>query len=297
MKLLLIYNPFAGHGQAKKLLPKVEQAFQERGVEFDLALTDYPEHGTKLAAEADFRAYDGIVAAGGDGTLFEVLNGCYRNQKKLKIPIGVLPIGTGNAFARDLELDSSNWMEAVEIISGGKRRKVDVGRFVTHGQTYYFLNILGLGFVADVTKTARKLKILGNISYTLGVLYRTILLKSFRADIRLEKRSIRRDCIFIEISNTTYTSNFLMAPEAEIDDGYLDVTILNKVNRRRLLRAFPKVFTGEHVNLPEVETFKVKEISIETSDGEKVLTPDGEVLGISPVQISCLKQDCEVFWK
>jgi diacylglycerol kinase (ATP) len=297
MKVLLIYNPFAGHGQAKKMLPKVERAFQERGIDFDLALTDYPEHGSVLAAEASFRDYDGIVAAGGDGTLFEVINGCYRNRKKLKIPIGVLPIGTGNAFARDLGLESSNWLEAVEIIANGKRRKVDVGCFQTHGQTYYFLNILGLGFVADVTKTAKKLKMLGNVSYTLGVLHRTIRLNSFVANIRLDGQTLDRDCIFIEISNTRYTSNFLMAPGASIDDGYLDVTILNRVTRRRLLQAFPKVFTGEHVKLPEVETFQAREILIETPGGEKVLTPDGEVLGISPVKITCLGQACEIFWK
>ena len=297
MRVLLIYNPFAGHGHAKKILLKIEEAFQERGIDFDLALTDYPEHSTRIAAETDFKRYDGIVAAGGDGTLFEVINGCYQNRKKLRIPIGVLPIGTGNAFARDLGLDASNWLDAVDIIRGGKTRKVDVGRFTTHGQTYYFLNILGLGFVADVTTTARKIKMLGNISYTLGVLYRTILLKSFPTRIRLDKETLERDCVFIEVSNTTYTSNFLMAPEAKIDDGYLDVTILNKVNRRRLLQAFPKVFTGDHVQLPEVETFQAKEISIETLDREKVLTPDGEVLGISPVEISCLKQNCGVFWK
>ncbi len=297
MKVLLIYNPFAGHGQAKKILPEVEQAFQERGISFDLALTDYPEHGSLLAAEADLRKYDGIVAAGGDGTLFEVINGCYRNKKKLRVPIGVLPIGTGNAFARDLELEASRWLDAVDIIAGGKRRKVDVGRFQTHGQTYYFLNILGLGFVADVTMTAKKLKMLGNMSYTLGVLYRTVRLNSFGANISLDGKKLDRDCVFIEISNTTYTSNFLMAPDAVIDDGYLDITILNRVTRRRLLQAFPKVFTGEHVKLPEVETFQAREISIETPDGEKVLTPDGEVLGISPVKITCLKQACEVFWK
>ncbi len=297
MKILLIYNPVAGHGQAKRILPKVEQAFQERGVSFDLALTDYPEHGSKLAAEADFKSYDGIVAAGGDGTLFEVINGYYRNRRKGKIPIGVLPIGTGNAFARDLELDSDRWLEAIDIIARGEKRKIDVGRFQTHGQTYYFLNILGLGFVADVTETANKLKIIGNLSYTLGVLYRTVRLNSFPAKLLLDGRELKRDCVFIEISNTRYTSNFLMAPDAAIDDGLLDITILNTVNRRRLLQAFPKVFTGEHVKLPEVETLQAKEISIETPHGEKVLTPDGEILGISPVKINCLKQDCEVFWK
>ena len=107
------------------------------------------------------RLYRGVVAGGGDGTLFEVINGYYQNPAQNKIPLGVLPVGTGNAFARDLGLDASRWEEAVDIIASGKLKQVDAGFFKTHGQDYYFLNILGLGFVADVGKTARRLKIFG----------------------------------------------------------------------------------------------------------------------------------------
>ncbi len=296
MKVLLVYNPFAGHGRAKKILPEVETEFTKHNIEFDLRLTDYPEHATEILKETKFKPYDAIIAAGGDGTLFEVINGYYINSTRKKPPLGILPIGTGNAVARDLELHVSKWKEAIEIIAQIKPRKVDVGKYTSHGQSYYFLNILGLGFVADVGKTAKKLKIFGNISYTFGVLYQMLKLKSFKLKIELDGKLLERDNTFVEVSNTTYTSNFYMAPNAKIDDGLLDVTLLNKVSRIGLLKAFPKVFTGEHIHLPEVETFTAKHIKI-TTDPSKVLTPDGELIGTTPVEIECLHQDIEVLWK
>lgn len=296
MKILLVYNPHAGHKRAKKLLPQVESEFNKHNISFDLALTDYPEHGIEIVRQADFKKYDGIVAAGGDGTLFEVINGYFNNPSIDKIPLGVLPIGTGNAFVRDLDLDNTKWKEAINVISQNQTRRVDVGKFRTHGQTYYYLNILGLGFVADVTETAHKIKFFGNLSYTLGVLYRTIFLKSDILTIRIDGKIIKQDSLFIEISNTRYTANFLMAPDAKIDDGLLDVTLMHKLTRRKLLQSFPKIFTGEHVHLKECDTFQAKNISIE-SDKVKVLTPDGELIGITPVEIECLHKAIKVFWK
>jgi diacylglycerol kinase (ATP) len=296
VKVLLVYNAVAAHKRAKKILPDVEACFINKGIKFDLQLTDYPDHAVDIVGKADFSQYDGVIAAGGDGTLFEVINGYYKNPAKEKIPLGVLPIGTGNAFARDLELDASRWEEAVEIIRLERPRKVDVGVFHTHGQDYYFLNIMGLGFVADVGKIAHKLKIFGNISYTLGVLYRTVFLKAYHVKIEANGKIFERENIFVEISNTRYTSNFLMAPNAEIDDGLLDVTLVSKITRRRLIQCFPKIFTGEHIHLDEVEQFKAKKILVET-DTPKILTPDGELVGITPVSVECLHQAVPVFWK
>jgi len=296
MKVLLVFNPMAAHKRARKLLPEIEAGFNKLNISFDLRLTDYPEHAVDIVREADFDSYDGIAVAGGDGTLFESINGYYQNPSKRKIPIGVLPVGTGNAFARDLELQTFQWKEALEIIQKNKPRKVDAGVFTTHGQKYYFLNIMGLGFVADVTKTAHKLKLIGNVSYTIGVLYQTIFLKAFKIKMEADRKAVERESVFVEISNTRYTSNFLMAPNAEIDDGFLDVTILNRLNRRRLIQCFPKIFTGEHLEMNEVEQFKAKKIMIET-EKPKVITPDGELVGISPVSIECLHQDVPVFWK
>ena len=296
MKVLLVYNPFAGHGRAQKILPEVEAYFLEKEIEFELRTTDYHEHGIEIVANADLSQYDGVIAAGGDGTLFEVINGYFRNESKKRIPLGVLPVGTGNAFARDLDLHNTHWKDAVDVISLQSARKVDVGRFTSHGESFYFLNILGLGFVADVTAIAHKLKFLGNLSYTLGVFQKTIFLNSYRLTITIDGEIYVRDNIFVEISNTRWTSNFLMAPSAEIDDGFLDVTLLGKLGRIKLLKSFPKIFTGEHIYIDEVETFKAKEIKVETAI-PKVLTPDGELLGITPIEVKCLHQAIEVFWR
>jgi diacylglycerol kinase (ATP) len=296
MKVLLVYNAAAAHKRAKKILPEVEACFNDRGIRFELRITDYPEHAVDIVGNADFSQYDGVVAGGGDGTLFEVINGYYKNKDRGKIPLGILPTGTGNAFARDLDMNLERWQEAVEIIKMGRPRNVDVGKFHTHGQDYYFLNILGLGFVADVGKTAHKLKVFGNVAYTIGVFYQMMFLKTYGVKIEADGEIYERENIFVEISNTTYTSNFLMAPNAEIDDGLLDVTLLGKASRRRLIQCFPKIFTGEHIHLEEVEQFKAQKIKVET-DIPKVLAPDGELVGITPMEVECLHQAVPVFWK
>ena len=296
MNLLLVFNPHAGHKRARKLLDPILKRFTENKIRVDLRLTERPGHAIDLVQNADFKDYDGLAAVGGDGTLFEAVNGYFQNLSVKRIPIGVLPVGTGNAFARDLDLDASRWAEAVDVIAGGKTRKVDVGRFRTGDSMYYYLNILGMGFVADVVKTAHGLKWLGNVSYTIGVFHRMLMLKASRLKIEIDGKVLERENVFTEISNTRYTSNFFMAPNAKIDDGLLDVTLLGKLSRRRLLQCFPKIFTGEHVHLPEVEQFLARRISIET-DAPKVLTPDGELLGSTPVTVECLKQAVAVFWK
>jgi len=294
LKLLLIFNPFSGHGRPRRLLPEIQKIFLHKGIDLDVKLTKYPRNATEIAQEIDFTAYDGLVAGGGDGTLFEVINGYFRNKSTRRIPLGVLPVGTGNAFARDLDLDNTRWLEAIDIIAGNKPRKVDVGHFKTEANDYYFINILGLGFVSDVTKTALSLKVFGNLSYLLGVFYQTIFLKTHTLQIEIDGQTLERENIFVEISNTRYTSNFLMAPSAQLDDGFLDVTLLNKISRLKLLRALPKVFTGEHIHIAEVETFKAKRINITTSI-PKTLTPDGEVLEQTPMAVTCLHHAIEVF--
>ncbi len=296
MKVLLVFNPYAGHGHAGKMLTQVEAAFIDHGIEFDLKLTGHPGHAIEITRDADLAGYDGLVAAGGDGTLFEVINGYYQNPGKVRIPIGIIPVGTGNAFVRDLELDNSSWREAIKIISEKKTRKLDVGKYHSNGQDYYYLNILGIGFVADVTRIAHKLKIFGNISYTIGVLIRTIFLSSDKLSIEIDGQKLEKECTFVEISNTRYTANFLMAPNAVTNDGLLDVTIAKKLNRRRLLKCFPKIFTGEHVHMPEIETYQAKKIKI-LSAKPKILSPDGELIGTTPVEIECLYQTVEVYWK
>lgn len=295
MKLLIIFNPQASHRKAGKLFQKIKLTFETRGVQAHFMPTEFPWHGMDLVEHADLSSYDGVIAAGGDGTIFEVINGYYRNKGSVKPPLGVLPIGTGNSFARDLDLLGFEWEKAMELILSGKTRKVDVARFTTEDKTYYYLNILGLGFVADVNATAQHLKIFGNSAYSIGVFYRLIRMNTYHLDIELDGKKLARENFFVEVSNTRYTgATFLMAPAAKIDDGLLDITLVNKTTRRRILKIFPKIFDGTHISAEEVETFTARKIKIQTNI-PKTLTPDGEQMGSTPLEIECLPGDIEVF--
>jgi diacylglycerol kinase (ATP) len=295
MKILLIYNAFAAHMRSKKLLPDIKQLLAKKNIDIDLRLTDNSGHGIKLVEQADFSGYDGVVAAGGDGTLFEVINGYYRNRSDRRIPLGVIPTGTGNAFSRDLGIEGGDWKKAIDLIAGGKIKKFDAGKFKTNQQVHYFLNILGFGFVADVADYAHGLKKIGNFAYTLAVFRQLISLKPYHLRMIVDDKVIERENVFAEISNTRYTGvSFLMAPDAKINDGLLDIILLNKCSRTRLLKLFPTIFKGDHVNHPEVESYKARKIIIQTAV-PKILTPDGELFGSTPIEVECLKQDIEVF--
>ncbi len=296
MNLLVIFNPNAGHGRAQKLLPQIKEEFAKYVHNTEFKFTEGPGHGMQMLREMDLTNYDGVIAAGGDGTVFEVINGLRFENNRAQTRLGVLPMGTGNAFAREIELKTSDWEKAVEIIAGNRTRKVDAGYFKTQNEACYFLNILGLGFVADVGKSAAKLKFFGDTAYVFGVLYQLAFLQKYRLTIEIDGEKIDQENVFVEVSNTRYTgTTFLMAPRAKIDDGKLDVTLLGKINRRRILKLLPTIFTGEHINYPEVTTMQAKHIKIAT-DIPKLLTPDGELLGYTPLEITCLPQAVEVFW-
>jgi YegS/Rv2252/BmrU family lipid kinase len=294
MRVLLVFNPRAAHGRAGATLTQVRELLAARAIDADIRLTEHRGHAVDIVRDVDLDAYDGVVAGGGDGTLFEVVNGYFGNQSAHRPPLGVLPVGTGNAFARDIGLRTGALQQAIDFISNGVHRPIDAGRFTTGGDTFHYLNILGLGFVSDVGALAHRLKLVGNLSYTIAVLLRMIALSSYRMTIEIDGKTLQRENIFCEISNTRYTSNFLIAPSAVIDDGLLDVILLGKASRTRLLTCFPKVFKGTHVELEEVETFTARSIRIQT-DEPKVLTPDGEVLGTSPVEVECLHKAIEIF--
>lgn len=296
MRILVIYNPQAGNGRAKELLPQIKNYLQQQSLQADIWVTEYAAHGTQLAAEADLSKYQGIIASGGDGTLFEVLNGYYLNNSGSKPPMGLIPNGTGNAFMKELKLTKGDWRKAVEIIKSGFSRRLDVGRFTTQGKTHYFLNMVGMGFVTDVAEGAIPLKWMGNAAYTVSTLIKMINLKAQKLTLQIDDKMIEREGIFVEVANSTFTgTTFLMAPKAKLDDGLLDVVLLNKISRFKLLRLFTSIYDGSHINYPEVEYLQAKKVTI-TEENPGRLIPDGEVLGATPVAFECLPKDIEFFW-
>lgn len=293
-RVKLILNPTAGHGRGRKELEHILGALRSYNIHTELVITEYHQHASQLAEEIDYSEYDALLVAGGDGTVYEAMNGLMQLDESERAPLGIIPIGTGNAGARDTagvrKID-----EAVTVIANGKTHRVDVGSFLMDHHTYYFLNVIGVGFVADVGLHAVKLKWLGEAAYTFGVLWETVFLKSHHMHFEVDGEEFDEEGLFVEFCNTRYTAaDMLIAPDASIDDGLLDVVICKGVNRRKLLRAFPKVFKGTHTTLPFVDIYKAKSVKLWTEE-PKVLIPDGEIFGRTPIEVGILPQAVEIF--
>lgn len=281
-------------GRAARLLAPVRTAM-ERFASVEVHQTDAPGDATNRVANADLSGLDGVLAAGGDGTLFEVLNGLYQRPVGERPPLGTIPVGTGNAFARDLDLSPGDWERGVNIISGGRTRRFDVGRVESPQGIYHFLNIVGAGLPVDVMQSSLRMKAFGRAAYSVTSLWKALKMRCYPLKITADGQVIEHEFLFIEVSNTRYTgTSFLIAPAAEPDDGLLDLTLVGRLGRLRVLRLFPSVFEGRHVDFDEVVTLQAREIRIE-SDEELMLAPDGELRGITPATIRCLHRDLDVF--
>lgn len=295
MRLLLLFNSRAAAGRSGKLLARIAGRIR-RFAELDIVQSAGAEEACRQVARTDLSRYDGVVAAGGDGTLFAALNGLYRHPAARRPPLGVIPTGTGNAFARDLGLQPGDWRKAVGIIEAGGLRALDVGQVQTADETCFFLNIVGAGLPVDAMRTARRLKALGRGAYTAAVLWQVLKLKTHRFTLEIDGVDFSGDYVFAEISNTRYTgTSFLIAPQAVPIDGLLDVTLLRPLTRRRLLRLFPTIYTGGHTAYPEVLSVRGRELRIAAPQG-MTLAPDGEFRGATPATIRCLHRDLRFFW-
>jgi YegS/Rv2252/BmrU family lipid kinase len=295
MDILLIYNKFAGGKSATKHENRVISAFKNAGHECKILYTKPDKRSTKEIAEMDLSPFNAFIIAGGDGTIMEALNGYIPNKTINKPPIGFIPVGTGNAFVRDIGIKTDEIERAVELISQNKVKPVDAAFAKAGGDEFYFFNIMGIGFVSDVSNTAQKFKFLGNIAYTIAIFIEAMRLKKQKAKLIVDGNEFEFNYNFIEVSNTRYTSNFLMAPSAEFDDGLLDITVLEHVNLFRLISSFPKILDGSHISMPEIKTFKGKKISI-LSDKVKIATPDGELKGATPIEIEVIKHAFQIFY-
>ena len=289
----MIVNPHAGKKQGLSVAEKVLEQFKKHNIDVDMFISKKHGDSITLASNLNIQDFDGILAVGGDGTLFEVINGLLKSNQNIKIPIGQIPVGTGNSFIKDLGIN--NLENSIQAIISGQTRSVDLGEFSYTKGKHFFINLLGTGFVSNVAYRAKKYKLLGSLSYILGVLEEVAVLKSTKIEITIDGKLIKREAVFTEICNSRFTGgNMLMAPYAKIDDGLLDIIILKKVSRLKLLSLFPLLFKGEHVNDDAVEVFTGKNISLK-SNSQLSLTPDGETFGNTPIDVSMHPKKIKMF--
>jgi YegS/Rv2252/BmrU family lipid kinase len=290
MKIVCIYNPKAGGGSAKKQLPKIKDLFNRYNIDAEIIFSKYPHNATEIIKELDLSKYEALVAAGGDGSFFDIVNGYMKHRNGIEIPLGIIPVGTGNSLSRDITDNLDDFENFIKIIAQKNTKKFDIGRVDTKSKTFYFANMMGFGFTTDVTLTASKLKMFGSFAYTLGVLYNTIKLKTYPLKMTIDDKEYDLENTFITVSNSKYTGgNYLIAPKAVVDDGKIDVIIVNKIGRINLLKTFPKIFDGSYINSPFVDYIQAEKVKFEAIH-EKIVSPDGEICGELPIKIETISK-------
>jgi YegS/Rv2252/BmrU family lipid kinase len=288
--LLAIVNPAAGGGRCGRRARQLLARLRELGIELEVRETRGRGDATGIAAEEWAAGRRRFVAVGGDGTVFEVVNGLLpraRNGEDSPT-VGILPLGTGNSFVRDFAEDGEAY--CIEAIRRGVARSCDVLHIRHAAGEIYALSTVSLAFAADVAALVnRRLKPLGRIGYALGVLLRLAALAPLHLVLELDREGVRTlDTVLLCVQNNRHVGgNMLMAPNAEIDDGRADLVVAAPVSRMELLRTFPKIFRGTHVQHPAVSTRRIEQLSLRGSPELDTMV-DGESLRLRMISVGVL---------
>ena len=269
----IILNPFAGKGKAFRSIRKIEKYLQKHYMEYDMAITDSPKQATDFALETANQGIEYIVAAGGDGTINEVINGIMKSENPDKVKLGIIPVGGGNDFIKNIDYPKK-LEKQIKLIRRRITQKIDIGQV----EDYYFINTLGIGFDAQVAITYSKSKTLdGSAGYMKAVMKTLIKCKSYPVEIQVNDISIKGDKLFVSVGNGKCCGGkFHLTPDAKIDDGVFDFCIIDKLTRREIIKFLPKVIKGKHVNLPMVTMLRGKEIIVKSNEDLPVYM-DGEI--------------------
>ena len=279
-RFLAVVNRAAGGGRCGKLVDEVLARLRAGGVELELAETTRPGHATEIAREAYGRGWRNFLAVGGDGTSYEIVNGLFPESEGGERPtLAFLPLGTGNSFLRDF---SERGLEhATQALLTGKRHPCDVLRLTHREGVLHYINLLSMGFAADVAAVRiRRFKDMGELGYLLALFVCLARLDRRAFPLRVNGDGIadRRRCLFLTFNNSKFTGGKMMiAPQAEIADGLIEYVRWGPIGRLGLLRNLPGLYDGTHIRHPLAERRPATRIEFELDAPVDVMV-DGEVL-------------------
>lgn len=295
-RFFAIVNPTAGGGRCGKSAPAALERLRASGIQIDVAETHAAGHATDLTREARKIGCRNFLAVGGDGTSYEIVNGIFPSSvgdSGGRCTLAFLPLGTGNSFLRDFRNHggAEDAAAVAQAILNGKRRPCDVIRLKHAGGELHYVNLLTLGFAADVADiTNRRFKRWGELGYILGVL--TCLARLDRRAFPLRADGAaefdRRRCLFLCFSNSKFTGGKMMiAPNADPSDGLIEYVRWGPIGRIGLLRNLHTLFDGTHVNHPLASRAAVREVEF-SLDAPVTVMIDGESLSLQCERLDVL---------
>lgn len=316
-RVLLMYNPMSGAKRGEKIANKAAEVFEEHGIEVERVKLERKGHAEELCQTVNLDSIDVIGILGGDGTFHEGVNGMMKRKDdaRLRVPIAMIPGGTGNSFSLELQ-GGVKIKRAVKHIMRGISCPIDIGElyFPLEDRTIYSFNSIHWGLASKVNVTAEKLRWMGKaIRYTTAALFELISGDKVFARIELEDKDGQHlvyeeeFCCLIANNIMTAAKGMKIAPDAKLNDGLIDVMIIRTSNTFSLTKIFQKFYDGSHTEYKHVEYRQVRRFSItpyhieknkeggeEAEIAEELLDVDGELNGKTPFKCTMIKQGLRV---
>ncbi len=301
MRYKVIVNPLAGHGFGAKSLPRIKQLLSEQALDFDLVTTAWAGEAVELARQAVLDGYDTIVAAGGDGTYHEVVNGMMAAADGRATAggppvgdLGLLPVGSGCDFAWMVGIPGDLESACLKL-AGRKTRVIDLGRLtIDDTEVRYFDNSVGIGFEGVVTVQARRFKRLRGLALYLPAVLHSVFVGLKPAHSLIEYQDdegqthrLELDVLMADVYNGARGGGaFLIAPQARLDDAHFDICLLGDISRFKMLRMIPLFLKGTHVQHKDVTMLRSRHVVITCADG-LIAHTDGELIDRQAQRIEC----------
>ena len=281
-RILAVVNPAAGGGRCGRLAGAALERLRAEGLALEVRETRAPGEASELARAAYAEGWLRFLAVGGDGTAYEIVNGLFPAAEGGPRPtLAFLPLGTGNSFLQDFSSGGAEY--ALEALRAGRERGCDVIRLTHKDGVLHYINLMTLGFAADVAAlTNRHFKPLGPAGYLLGVLVCLARLerRPFALRVDEEAEADRRPCLFLSFSNSKYTGGtMLIAPQADSSDGLIEYVRWGPIGRLGLLWNLRRLYDGTHIHHRLASRQGARRITFELEAAVTAMV-DGEVLSL-----------------
>ncbi|GAA5072733.1 diacylglycerol kinase [Nocardia iowensis] len=290
----VVTNPLAGLGKGHEVAGAAMARFRERGVEVIEVRAPSAAETVRLVRDSIEQGKpDAVVCIGGDG----LINVTLAAVAQTGVPLGMVPAGTGNDLARELGVPTEDAVAAADVVLAGRTRDIDLGRIDAPGSPMWFATVTGTGFDARVTLRANAMRWpRGRLRYTVAALAE--ISGRFTVPYRVELSGavtdgltnpgagsvLETNAVMVAVGNTrTYGGGMLICPDASMDDGLLDLTVVGALSRLEMLRLLPALSAGKRQNHPEVKQYRAAEITL-IAPGASA-TADGEPAGTLPITI------------
>jgi diacylglycerol kinase (ATP) len=286
-RIALLVNPTSGKGRGARLLEPVAERLRSSGVDVDVVTGRDADEAFDRVRNRVAAGVDGVVAVGGDG----LVNIALQVVAGTDVPLGVVPAGTGNDIARALGLSLADPVAAVDLVVRGATRAVDLGR--ANGR--WFAGVLGSGFDSMVNERANRMSWpSGRSRYNLAILAELRTFRPVPYELVLDGETWTTEAMLVAVGNgSSYGGGMRVCPDARLDDGLLDITVLGPISKPEFLRVFPTVYKGTHVRHPAVTVRRARQVSL-TSSGVTAYA-DGERVSVLPVTCDAVPDGMHVF--